>query len=446
MLLGIGETGLQKRIEIDKNNFKNLNPDHEKSRKCIPTAFCWENDDEFLVVQRDGNVSRTRIESNEKMTIETISQLELVSIDEEKPIQYIENSIDLELTKVYGKHIILLDVLPSGYFTCDIDRNIRYYNSKFELISSKDDLSIYNEKIIVKELTSTIVNHRLIGKYNRINKVLATGGFEFEIELFQLNENNNQFSSTPFWRSRNVSHDHLSLRIPIWIRDIVFYPQLSQNSLFKNEKHSNDLIVCTAYGHVRYYSPKTSKRQPLWKFDYEGTALSHIRFLPNSNNLFVCSTTNNDLLLFDMNQRQKNEKGLLIRGYRGHAGLIEDIQFLYGTKREIILGKKPLKRSILTTSTDDSREKIRYSSKKIMRQSDELIEINLSDLSDDEKEEENKIKIIADENDDDVKKQLFIVTGSLDRYIRIYEIDDSFPLKQIYVKSRMKFLGTTINR
>lgn len=63
--------------------------------------------------------------------------------------------------------------------------------------------------------------------------IIATGGFEHRLKLFDLEK------QTMIFTEKNVSHDWLELRVPIWISDINFLPKTQQ------------IATASRYGHVK---------------------------------------------------------------------------------------------------------------------------------------------------------------------------------------------------
>lgn len=70
--------------------------------------------------------------------------------------------------------------------------------------------------------------------HSRVQRnVIATGGLEHRLKLFDLEKQVSIFSE------KNLSHDWLELRIPIWISDLNFLPGTEQ------------IATVGRYGHVR---------------------------------------------------------------------------------------------------------------------------------------------------------------------------------------------------
>mmetsp|Transcript_25625 Transcript_25625/g.37565 ORF Transcript_25625/g.37565 Transcript_25625/m.37565 type:complete len:432 (-) Transcript_25625:142-1437(-) len=73
---------------------------------------------------------------------------------------------------------------------------------------------------------------------------LAYGGKENELQLFDI------AAEKVEWTAKNVPHNFLDLRLPVWITDVQFL------------RNSDDrkIAVCTAYGQVRLYDVRAQRR------------------------------------------------------------------------------------------------------------------------------------------------------------------------------------------
>lgn len=70
-------------------------------------------------------------------------------------------------------------------------------------------------------------------RHSMVNKnIIATGGKEHKLQLFDLEKQMRVFEE------KNVRHDWLELKVPLWISDIGFIPDSSQ------------IVTCGRYGHV----------------------------------------------------------------------------------------------------------------------------------------------------------------------------------------------------
>lgn len=76
--------------------------------------------------------------------------------------------------------------------------------------------------------------------------IFATGGKENDLKIWNLES---EKPSVPVFIAKNIRHDFLELRVPVWIQDLVFMPQTS------------DIVAtCSRYGHVRLYDAKANRK------------------------------------------------------------------------------------------------------------------------------------------------------------------------------------------
>lgn len=66
--------------------------------------------------------------------------------------------------------------------------------------------------------------------------IIATGGKENDLKLWDLEKKETIF------HAKNVPHDWLELRVPIWVSDICFLP----------EESGKVVAICSRYGAIRY--------------------------------------------------------------------------------------------------------------------------------------------------------------------------------------------------
>lgn len=70
-------------------------------------------------------------------------------------------------------------------------------------------------------------------RHNKFNKnIIATGGKEHPLQLYDLEQDKVTF------KEKNVRHDWLEMRVPIWVSDIGFLPD------------SSKIATCSRYGYV----------------------------------------------------------------------------------------------------------------------------------------------------------------------------------------------------
>uniref|UniRef100_A0A2D4IQS0 WD repeat-containing protein 74 n=1 Tax=Micrurus lemniscatus lemniscatus TaxID=129467 RepID=A0A2D4IQS0_MICLE len=131
---------------------------------------------------------------------------------------------------------------------------------------------------------------------------IATGGKENCLKIWDLHQ-----PQEPVFQAKNVRHDWLDLRVPIWDRDMEFLPG------------SEKIVTCTAHHQVRIYDPSCPQRRPVLEVnfgEYPLTALS----LTSDANSAVVGSSHGDVAVIDLRQ------GRLVKCLKGFAGSVRAIQ------------------------------------------------------------------------------------------------------------------------
>uniref|UniRef100_A0A8C5RFS7 WD repeat-containing protein 74 n=1 Tax=Laticauda laticaudata TaxID=8630 RepID=A0A8C5RFS7_LATLA len=131
---------------------------------------------------------------------------------------------------------------------------------------------------------------------------IATGGKENCLKIWDLHQ-----PQEPVFRAKNVRHDWLDLRVPIWDRDMEFLPG------------SEKIVTCTGHHQVRIYDPSCPQRRPVLEVtfgEYPLTALS----LTSDANAAVVGSSHGDVAVIDLRQ------GHLVKCLKGFAGSVRAIQ------------------------------------------------------------------------------------------------------------------------
>jgi ribosome biogenesis protein NSA1 len=102
------------------------------------------------------------------------------------------------------------------------------------------------------------------------SNIASFGGRENDIEQWDMNTN------AVIWSAKNVPHDKLSLRVPIWITALDFLTL---------DKNPNQIVSGTGYKHVRIYDTRV-KRQPMLSMDIGDFRVTSVKTL-RENNVYV---------------------------------------------------------------------------------------------------------------------------------------------------------------
>ncbi|XP_062870076.1 WD repeat-containing protein 74 [Trichomycterus rosablanca] len=130
---------------------------------------------------------------------------------------------------------------------------------------------------------------------------VATGGKENPLKVWDL-----QRPDTPVFTAKNVAHDWLDLRVPVWVRDMAFLTQ------------SNKIVTCTGHHQVRVYDP-AAQRRPVMEVQFGEVPLT-VLSVPADESSVVVGNTHGQLAVLDL------RKGLVRGCMKGVAGSVRGLQ------------------------------------------------------------------------------------------------------------------------
>ncbi|XP_070806650.1 WD repeat-containing protein 74 [Pituophis catenifer annectens] len=257
------ETGLLKGVNLQKKQATNYRMGGATlSRREAVTAMCWGDsyESEIFVGCLDGSV---RLFSTEKG-----------KFIESRDCQGGEGSF------------CGLAVLDGSLITCVESGLMKIWRD-----SSSENVEIQVGAGVCRMRQNSEQRHRI-----------ATGGKENCLKIWDL-----QQPQQPVFRAKNVCHDWLDLRVPIWDRDMEFLPG------------SEKIVTCTGHHQVRVYDPSCPQRRPVLEAtfgEYPLTALS----LTSDANAAVVGSSHGDVAVIDLRQ------GRLVKCLKGFAGSVCAIQ------------------------------------------------------------------------------------------------------------------------
>ncbi|CAG5030316.1 unnamed protein product [Parnassius apollo] len=131
--------------------------------------------------------------------------------------------------------------------------------------------------------------------------LFATGGEENDLKVWRIGE------TTPVFMAKNLPHDWLQLRQPVWVSDLAFLPG----------EGGNLLAVCSRHGYVRLYDTR-AQRRPVCNVNFPGMAATCIE--PGLDERQV-------LVGFGRGQVHQVDlrKGRPDKGYKGCAGAVTSL-------------------------------------------------------------------------------------------------------------------------
>ncbi|KAL6261201.1 hypothetical protein P5V15_008726 [Pogonomyrmex californicus] len=129
---------------------------------------------------------------------------------------------------------------------------------------------------------------------------IATGGQENRLKLYDLEKQKQIFNE------KNLPHDWLELRVPIWISDLNFLPRTQQ------------IATVGRYGHIRLYDPR-AQRRPVINMTMQDEALTCLTIAPKEKHIIVGSGKGR------MNLVDLRKSGTILNTYKGFAGGVTGI-------------------------------------------------------------------------------------------------------------------------
>ena len=205
-----------------------------------------------------------------------------------------KNSIFLLFTDFYSKDSNKIS------FTIKNPIGIKIYNEKVFILNSQGQLFL-NETLLYDFKLKNVIC------WDILDDLLILGGKEVELSLFSLT------TGELLWKAKNVKHDNLDLRQPVWIHKCQFITR-------------NKLIIGTAYGQLRLYDVENGsgdknlshKNRPCFDFLVGEYPIKNI-LKSLDNTLIYCSDTVGNFTAFDISTQT------ILHKYLGSCGAISDI-------------------------------------------------------------------------------------------------------------------------
>ncbi|RIA86705.1 WD40-repeat-containing domain protein [Glomus cerebriforme] len=146
--------------------------------------------------------------------------------------------------------------------------------------------------------------------HSKEHHIFACGGRERELSVWDINaykegtcfmktQKEKESKAGLVWMSKNVSHDYLDLRVPVWITDLQFL----------NDQETTKLI--------RIYDTKV-KRRPVSDFNIGDNPVVSLIVGRNSNEIFFTDTIGN---VFSVDMRT----GKILGQFKGFAGSVTSL-------------------------------------------------------------------------------------------------------------------------
>ncbi|KAJ3128877.1 WD repeat-containing protein 74 [Nowakowskiella sp. JEL0407] len=129
---------------------------------------------------------------------------------------------------------------------------------------------------IVKDLKQELLCRMKVHKANP--NLVATGGDERDLCIWDVNSSSEKFE--PKWAAKNIKHDVLDMRVPIWVTDIQWFDPVDPSKL----------VVGTGHHHIRLYDTRAARR-PVLNLEIGELPVRSIAVIPGRQELIFSDTS-----------------------------------------------------------------------------------------------------------------------------------------------------------
>nr|XP_039273354.1 WD repeat-containing protein 74-like [Styela clava] len=190
--------------------------------------------------------------------------------------------------------------IPIPEFDTSSDELVRIYkhDESFVTCTTKGNFLVWKNQ----ENTSGIIQNSNLGPnihdvvFNKDKSKFASGGKENALKVFD-----SESLENPIFKAKNVPHDWLQLRVPIWVTGIRFF------------ENSSKIVTCTGKSQVRLYDTAAEQRRPVIEMKFDEYPLTAVSLTHNENQV-IAGNTRGMVGMFDL-----RKKGL-VRSFKGLAG------------------------------------------------------------------------------------------------------------------------------
>ncbi|KAJ0390493.1 hypothetical protein ATCC90586_011843 [Pythium insidiosum] len=249
------ETGLLKSIELEKNEQRVIGNRHQpQGRERAIERVCWyqdENQDrssrESVVVARASSVVelyRADHAASDEISRERQAEWSF-------PTASTSRCVGVDMLQRYGS---VVHCTAAGDV---LIRNSLKEAGKPSAFSAGPDL----ERMRLDPFEQTHI---------------ATGGKERDLNIWSLERQEAVF------KAKNVTHDKLDMRVPVWVKDLHFLSPGSSNG--------HRVVVGTGHHHIRLYDTNT-KRRPVLQIEHGEYPINALCVSPDETRVFAADTT-----------------------------------------------------------------------------------------------------------------------------------------------------------
>jgi len=265
-------TGVLKGIDLSWDTCSNLNFSHELDKHFEPVVLCW-------------NVaSSSTNECGQFLSAMTNRTLKLYDLKDKTKCRDL-----FECPEGSGK-IKGIDLVNGNIITCVESGEVRVRSMK-----GKDQNVKLSVGSSVCRMRRSLLNEHLI----------ATGGKENPLKVWDLNAKDIQ---KPIFVAKNVRHDWLELRVPVWEAD------------FRFMENDDVIATCTGNHYVRLYDRRGECRRPVLQINWSDHPFTTMS-VNNHDRQIIVGSTKGFMGAFDL-----RSPGKLLHVYKGFAGSITALE------------------------------------------------------------------------------------------------------------------------
>jgi hypothetical protein len=268
------ETGLLKAVNYHDKVVETFGEQQSRNLSIIGLSRTFEND-KIALLRKNGLLEYWKFNVSEGIQFDQDLSIQLET----------ENLVDM--IPVFDSSSSI-----SSLLTYSADGNLTLVNSSVQEGSTSDNLTTFS------------VPGPLSAASCCLNGGLVVGGKENDVKFYDLS------TQQCLWEGRNVPHDKLKLRVPVWITSLDFISPLSSHSFSSSDSASSScstkFISGTGHKHVRLYDTQAN-RQPVKSIDIEGDyRVSVVKSSLDGMGFYVADTGGN-LYYYDIrNYRRLN--------------------------------------------------------------------------------------------------------------------------------------------
>jgi ribosome biogenesis protein NSA1 len=296
------ETGLLKAVQYNQSLVYSFG-EQDRENSVIGLASAAEQSS-IALLRKTGRVEYWKYNLEEDINFEYASSLDL------------ELSSAVDLLHLYDNNMVA--------------HNLLAYSSEGSVSIFKND----PESITEGSTSNLASKYTLPGPISAFaacaNGGVIFGGKENDVKFYDIN------TQQCNWEARNVPHDKLKLRVPVWVTTLDF---LAPNDSSSHSFDSAKFLSGTAYKQVRLYDTKATDRRPVKSIDIEGDYRVSVVKSSSDGNGFYAADTAGNLYYYDL------------RTYRR----LNTLKCFQGSIRSLTMGKPdPSKSSKFSSKSSSS--------------------------------------------------------------------------------------------